>query len=463
MQPKRIPIAAAALAMALAGCATSPPLQPSPDVELPDVWSSPAPETSPSTPWLADFNDPALNQLVTEALDNNANLQAAAARFAQVLAETGITRAGQRPAANLGLDAIRQKINSIGPQSIDSIHFNNYQLGLSISWEIDLWGKLRDRGSAALALSEAGAAELLQVRQSLAAQIAKVWFDFTAAKAQCRLAGETANTYRQNQQAMETRYQRGLSNGLDLHRIRTQSALSHAEIETTQRTMDALARSLETLLGRYPSASIAPADTLSELPAAIPAGLPSGLLQRRPDLLAAERSLAAAEKNHSASRKDRLPSISLTGSAGTRSDEFNELLDNDFSIWSLAGNLAQPVFQGGRIRSNIDRSAALRDQALAQYRETALRAFREVETALAAESYLQRAYKQQSLAAEQADAAEKLAWKRYQEGTVPFSDALESQRTANNVQAALINLRNQLLQNRIDLYLALGGPFQDPS
>ena len=152
----------------------------------------------------------------------------------------------------------------------------------------------------------------------------------------------------------------------------------------------------------------------------------------------------------------------MTGNAGTRSDEFNELLDSDFSIWSLAGNLAQPIYQGGRIQANIDRSSAQRDLAQAQYRETALRAFLEVETTLAAESYLLREYKHQHLAAEQADAAEKLAWERYRDGTIPFSDALESQRTANSVQTNLISLRNQLLQNRIDLYLALGGPFQNP-
>ena len=465
MQTRRIAPAILLLAVlaAIPGCTTTtPPVQPNPDIELPGQWTSNPPESSPHTAWLDDFKDPALNEMVAEALTRNANLQAAAARFAQTIAEAGLTRADLRPSARLGLDANRQKINSIGPQSIDSVHFNNYQLGLNVSWEIDLWGKLRDQGSAAIAQTEAGAAELLQVKQSLAAQIAKSWFDYTSAQAQWQLAKETANSYKQNQEAMETRFQRGLTNGLDLHRIRTQTALSHAQIETAQRSLDAVARRLETLLGRYPSAAITPSDTLNDLPTAIPAGLPADLLQRRPDLIAAERRLSASEKNLSAAKKNRLPAISLTGNAGTRSDEFNELLDSDFSIWSLAGNLAQPIYQGGRIQANIDRSSAQRDQAQAQYRETALRAFLEVETTLAAESYLLREYKHQHLAAEQADAAEKLAWERYRDGTIPFSDALESQRTANSVQTNLISLRNQLLQNRIDLYLALGGPFQNP-
>ena len=446
----------------LAGCNTTPPpLQPNPDIELPDQWTSVVPASDPQTAWLNDFNDPELNQLVAEALAHNADLQVASARFAQTLAEAGLIRADRRPSANLGLDANRQKINSIGPQSIDSAYFNNYQLGLAVSWEIDLWGKLRDQGSAALAQTEAGAAELLQIKQSLAAQIVKNWFDYTTAQAQLRLAKDTADTYEKNQQAMETRFQSGLTPALDLHRIRTQTALSTAQIETAQRRLNAVARSLETLLGRYPSASITPNDTLNDLPSAIPAGLPADLLQRRPDLIAAERRLSAADKNVSAAKKARLPAISLTGTGGTRSDEFNDLLDTNFSVWSLAGNLAQPLYQGGRIKANIERSAALRDQARAQYRQTALRAFREVETTLAAESYLQREYELQSLAAEQAEAAENLAWKRYRDGTTPFTDALESQRTVNSVQTNLITLRNQLLQNRIDLYLALGGPFQN--
>ncbi|MGC6455944.1 MAG: efflux transporter outer membrane subunit [Coraliomargaritaceae bacterium] len=464
MQPERIALTIAFLATVafIGGCTTTPPpIQPDPDIEVPDQWTSKIPESDPQTAWLNDFNDPELNQLVAEALAHNADLKTATARFAQTLAETGLTRADQRPSANLGLDANRQKINSIGPQAINSTYFNNYQLGLAVSWEIDLWGKLRDQGSAALAQTEAGAAELLQIKQSLAAQTVKNWFEYTTAYAQLQLAKDTADTYQKNQQAMETRFHSGLTPALDLHRIRTQTALSIAQIETAQRRLDVVARSLETLLGRYPSATISPNNSLNELPSAIPAGLPADLLQRRPDLIAAERRLSAAEKNFSATKKSRLPAISLTGTGGTRSGEFNELLDTDFSIWSLAGNLAQPIYQGGRIKANIERSAALRDQAEAVYRQTALRAFQEVETTLAAESYLQKEYQLQRLAAEQAKAAENLAWKRYRDGTTPFTDALESQRTANTVETNLIVLRNQLLQNRIDLYLALGGPFQN--
>lgn len=466
MHARRTSIKALALAIAtvLAGCVTrAPDPQPAPSVELPAEWNTPIPENAAASAWLNDLQDPALNALVEEALADNANLQTAAYRFAQSLAEAGLIRADERPTANFGLDGNRQKINSIGPQSIDSAHFNNYQLGLNISWEIDLWGKLRDRSSAALAQTEAAAAELRLAKQSLVAQIAKRWFDYAEAHALLRLAEETAQSYAQNEVAITTRFEKGLTDRLDLHRIRTQTANALAQVEIEKRKIDALARLLENLLGRYPAAALEPNQSFPPLPLAIPAGLPAELLQRRPDLITAERRLAAAEKNLSANKKDRLPAFSLTGLGGTRSDQFNELLENNFSVWSLAGNLAQPLYQGGRIRANINRSAALRNQAEAQYRDTALRAFREVETALAAESTLRREFTRRAEAAKEADEAEALAWSRYRDGTIPFLDALESQRTANSARSGCILLRNQLLQNRIDLYLALGGPFQDPS
>lgn len=451
------------ISLFFAGCAATAPTAPSPELDLPATWSRTGPATQANTAWLDDFKDPTLENLITEALAQNADLQVTVARFSQSLAEAGLSRADRGPSAGLGLNAARQKINSFGPQSIDSVNFNNYQLGLNISWEIDLWGKLKDRSSAANSETEASAADLLQAELSLAAQIAKSWFNFTESQAQWKLSRQTAASYRKNLKTLEARFQRGLSDGLDLHRIRTQAATAEAQVAVNRRRFDASARQLETLLGRYPSAAIEPDKTLPPLPADIPAGLPADLLKRRPDLIAAERRLAAAEKSFSASKKERFPSISLTGFGGTSSEAFENLLKSDFGIWSLAGNLAQPLYQSGRIRSGIKRTAALRDQARARYRATLLRALREVETTLAAETFLKKEYAKRRLASEQADAAETLAWERYRAGTTRFLDALESQRTAANARAQLISLRNLLLQNRIDLYLALGGPFRNPS
>jgi outer membrane protein TolC len=201
--------------------------------------------------------------------------------------------------------------------------------------------------------------------------------------------------------------------------------------------------------------------SLPELPESIPAGLPAELLQRRPDLVAAERQLAAADRERRAAQKDLLPQISLTASGGSSSQAFENLLDGDFSVWSLAGNLTQPIFQGGRILANIDRSLALSDQAAANYRDTALRAFLEVETTLAAEQFLRREQTTHTLAADEATKTEDLAWERYSKGTGDFLSALDAQRTADAARSRLLGVANLLLQNRIDLYLALGGAFTE--
>ena len=203
---------------------------------------------------------------------------------------------------------------------------------------------------------QASQAEFNAARQSLAAQVTKRWFNCIEAQQQVRLAEKTAHSYRTQLNSISARLQRGLSQGLDLRRMRSQSASAEAELEMRRSTLDRSTRQLEILLGRYPSASATSAADLPALPAAIPAGLPAELLTRRPDLLAAERRLAAADKTWQSSRKQRLPAIRLTAAGGTASQDFNNLLDHKFSVWSLAAQLTQPLFQGGRIRASIDRA-----------------------------------------------------------------------------------------------------------
>lgn len=439
------------------GCASSPDPSTPPELAIPDQWTN-TPDGEP-TAWLQDFNSPALTKLVNEALKNNPDLEATAARFEQSLAEAQIAGADLMPSAGLGLNGARQQITTFGPTSTDGVIFENYDLSLNISWELDIWGRLRDRSSAALSRVEASMADLRGAELSLASQTTKAWFNLIEAKQQLDFAESTALSYRKDQKALEDRFKRGLGSGLELRRIRTQTASAEADVAIRQRGLDAATRNLEIILGRYPGGELAAINELPDLPPSIPAGLPADLLQRRPDLVAAERQLAAADKELTASEKDLLPQISLTASAGSSTQEFDDLLDGDFSVWSLAGNLSQPIFQGGRLRANVDRSASLRDQAIANYRNIALRAFLEVETTLAAEVYLINEYKMLQLAAEESVAAAELARKQYSSGIGDFTGTLDAIRTANVAQSRLIGVRNLLLQNRTDLYLALGGPF----
>jgi NodT family efflux transporter outer membrane factor (OMF) lipoprotein len=432
-------------------------------MNLPSAWTTSSDENNSPTAWLDDFDAPELKALVLEAMAHNPGLEITAAHLAQSIAEARIAGADLMPSAGLGLSGARQQISTFGPTSTGGVIFENYDLSLNLSWELDLWGRLRDQTAAAIARAESSQAQLNAARLSLAAQTAKSWLNVIEAQQQVALAERTAQAYRNNQAALESRFKRGLTEGFDLRRIRTQAASAEADTATRQRALDQATRNLEIVLGRYPAGNLSPLTPLPELPAAIPAGLPAQLLQRRPDLIAAERQLAAAEREQDAAQKDLLPQISLTAAGGTASQLFENLLDGDFSVWSLASNLTQPIFQGGRIRATIDRSTAVREQAAAQYRDTALRAFYEVESTLAAEQFLRVEQSKLTLAAEEATATETLAWRRYRNGTGDFLSALDAQRTADTARSRLLSVANLLLQNRIDLYLALGGDFADNS
>lgn len=445
----------------LAGCASSPKSAEAPAIEAPADWTSIGADSAAPEPWLEEFDSSELEALVEEALANNAELQRVVAVFGQRIAEARIAGADLMPSADLGLNGARQKISTFGPTSTGGVIFENYDLALNLSWELDLWGRLRNLTSAALARVELTAAELEAARLSLAAQVTKSWLNWIEAQQQVDQAARTAKAYVENQRTLESRFKRGLTEGIELRRIRSLTASAQADLATRRQSRDAAARYLEGLLGRYPSADLDGPMHLPELPSRIPAGLPAELIERRPDLIAAERQLAATERERRAAQKDLLPRISLTAGGGGSSQDFSRLLSGDFRVWSLAGNLTQPIFQGGRILANIDRSTSLAEQARANYRNAALQAFLEVETTLAAESYLREQYQHLERSAAEAKAAEALAWDGYRKGNREFLDTLEAQRSAASARSQMIRARNLLLQNRVDLYLALGGPFAE--
>mgnify|MGYP006425788545 CR=1 FL=1 len=452
---------AVAAALAAAGCASPPERAETPAPAPEGGWTADAPAATDEAPdaWLRDFGAPRLRKLVDEALRNNPGIAGAAARLSRAASDARVSGAAPLPSLNLGVDSSRQKIGTFGPQSTGGVRFEDHALDLNLSWEIDLWGRLRDRTSAALATLEAGAADYRGARLSLAARVAKAWLDCAAARQQVSLAANTLDTLRANTRTIAQRFDRGLSAAVDLRRIRARTETAAADLASRREALDRAKRSLERILGRYPAGALEPSGGLPSLDAPVPAGMPADLLRRRPDLVAAERRLAAAEKEADAARKERLPAIRLTASGGTSTREFRDLLDRDFSVWSLAANLTQPVFEGGRITGNIERAEALRREAAAEYRDTALQAFFEVERALAAEQNRREALRRANASAGEAAAAERLAWSRYKRGTGEFLELLDARRTATDARIRRIDAHNRLLQNRVDLYLALGGPF----
>ena len=444
----------------LVGCASAPKRIETPISNLPNAWSNTvSPSGAVTNYWLRDFNDPTLEAIVAESLEHNPNLLATAARLKQALAEAKIAGADRIPTIAIGLGGSRQRISNFGPQQTGGIYYNNNNIDLNLSWEIDLWGRLNNYSSAALAKAEASSADFAATRLSLAAQTAKSWFNFIEAAAQEELAQSDVINYKKNLAAMESGYKSGINAGIELREIRTSAAIATANLSSRKRQLDQAARRVEILLGRYPSASLAKTTALPALPASIPAGLPSELLLRRPDLIAAERRLAATDQTLRAAKKDRLPKLSLTSSAGTASSEFDDLLDGNFRVGAVAGNLMNPIFQGGRIRANIDRRESQKEQSIANYHNTALQAFLEVETALAGENLLRVEAEQLMLATNAAENSLQLARQQYRSGSLSFTNMLQSERNALAMLSRYLLAHRNLLNNRIDLHLALGGSF----
>jgi len=457
----------AGLALALAGCATPPESQVAEmPASYPDGWTAHgvAMETDPgvsleeqSGGWVDDFMSDKLRPLIDEAIANNYDLQAAAASIGVAGADATIAGADAYPQINGQFDGStnRQYTNNA------TADFDSFLIGVGASWEIDIWGRLRDRQSAALADVQTSLATLKGARLSLAARTANAWFRAIEARQQLELATNTYQSFNDATDAIRERYERGVSPALDLRLSLAQTAAAKAAMDERGRALDATVRELEVLLGRYPARELAVTDDLPLIIRPVPTGLPSELLERRPDLVAAERQLAASGKRVSEARKAMLPRISLTGSYGFASDDLGDLISNGFSVRTLAGNALQPIFQGLRLSAAVDRAKAVAHQRLAEYGQTALDAFREVETALAAEQYLDERVLNLDESATQSIAAEDAAWERYERGLTDIITVLDSQRRTFEARTALINARANRLVNRVNLYLALGGDFDE--
>ncbi|MEE2636008.1 MAG: efflux transporter outer membrane subunit [Acidobacteriota bacterium] len=459
-----------ALFVALSGCVTAPPVEPPTlDVATPESWTARDDTTeTPHSAWWNDFGDSNLDDAVESALNQNYDLQAAVSRLDQALADSRIAGADLQPTLQLGLNGAKQKRNFIGfpiPGSEDrvlSTVFTNYGVSLDVAWEPDVWGRLRAGARAALADLQSRAADLRGAQLSLAGQTTKAWFAIAETRQQLRLATASVESFRISSDQVRQRFEQGLRPSLDVRLALSNLASAEALREQRGQQLDASLRQLEVLVGRYASGTVASPAVLPTAPETIPGGLPSELVRRRPDLVAAERRIAAASQRLQVARRDLYPSFSLTANTGTATSALTDLIDGNFGVWSLLSNVLQPIFQGGRLRANIDRAEARAAEELALYANTALVAFSEVETALAAEAFLAERERYLQISAEQSRAAETLADDRYRSGLDNYITVLESQRLALQTESDLITARRQRLENRVDLYLALGGGFGLP-
>ncbi len=452
----------------LLSCSTPPPIKhPNLGVEPPAQWTAGSIGGAPAkTLRWASFADSTAADLVAEALSRNYDLKAAAARLQAAAAQARIAGAELFPQVGAGANGSRRRQNFVGfpipgfREEVLVTTTNNYGVSLNLSWEVDLWGRLRAGKAAAAADFRAAEADFRGAQLSLAAQTARTYLSAVEAGRQVELAQSTVDNYRLSSERIRERYDRGLRPSLDLRLTLSNLAVAEALLHQRRRRLDAMRRQLELLLGRYPAATVELSRELPPVPPLIPVGLPAGLVARRPDLAAAERRLAASASRLAASRAALYPRIGLTASGGRSSDELSELLKGDFSVWNLVGNLTLPLFQGGRLRAGVDLAKAGSEQALAIYASSVLKAYAEVESTLAAEGFLARQEEALQEAVRQAGAAGSLAQDRYDTGLTDLITVLESQRRAFEAESQLLAVRRQRLEARIDLHLALGGGFE---
>ena len=427
--------------------------------------SSTSPDHHPPalpTVWWDAFDDPQLQSILETALESNPDLLATAARVEASGALARSAAGAELPTISAGADGSRSRINFLNLPFEGSTTANRFESNVTVSWELDVWGRLAAATRAAVADYQASQADYAALQLSLTGQVARTWFAIVEAQRQVDLARESADNFERTTRIVRSRYERGVRPSVDLRLALSNQSSAEASFHQRRAQLDSARRNLEVLIGRYPGGTAFLEEARGarlELPPRVPIGLPGELIGRRPDLLAAERRLTAAEQRWLVARRARYPQLVLTGSGGTSSDELGDLVDGDFRVWNVLGNLLQPLFQGGRIRAEIDRTEATISASLADYAGAALSAYAEVETALRAETLLRDQLTELQTTADQLDAASTLAVDRYISGVGSYLEVLDAQSRAFTARSNELATRRALLDNRVNLHLALGGGF----
>ena len=458
----------------LAGCMPVRKSEPGlPEKMAPPFWTTKiefqkvVPESN-QTFWIDSFENPQLTKAVREALLKNPDILGAMERVIAAGENAVSSGADVYPSVNADLSGTRSKRNLIGfnfPNGDSSFTSKSFNSGINVSWELDLWEKRKDIRKLSKKRFEATREELEAARLSLAGQVAKTWFERIENEGQVRIANETAKTYSQTQSFIENRFEKGLGLGvagqasaLDNHLANSSLYTANANLSLRKRILAATLKKIEILQGRYPADSpdrngtraLPSLNMIPEPPS------PAQALSQRPDVKASALEIEASGLELGVSRKNLLPSLVIAGGPGSRSEEFNNLLDQKFRVWEVSGAISQPIFQGGRLRAQVRKSKALQQAAIKDFKSTALRAFSEVENALSAERFMQAEEAHLEKAALASETAARLTWERYQRGVEGIFNTLDAQRRSFEAESRLLSLKKERLLNRIDLYLALG-------
>ena len=474
--PRRVPThgagaAALLLALLLAGCASTPSHQ-TPALPLPPTWQEPsaAPgwlpaaqaDSVPQSDWWTLFGDPALDTLAAQLQVDNYNLAAAAANLAQARALLGSRQAERLPTLKLGGAAQRSGDSARSGSASSSV-----SASLQASWEPDLWGRLQLQLDSARAGVQASAADLAGVRLAALASLTSNTLQLRAADAQAALYERTVQAYARSLQIAQNRYQAGIAPQTDLLQAQTQLANSQAELAAVRSQREQLEHAIAVLVGAAPNgfrlAPLADGDAWTPQVPAIAPVLPSALLQRRPDIAAAERAVAQANAQIGIQRSAYFPQLGLSASLGQNASTLAELLRAPHSLWALGLSLAQIVFDGGAIASQVEGAQAAHSAAVARYRQSVLSALQAVQDQLSQTASLaaQEPLRRQALVA--AERSEQQMLNRYRAGQVGYTEVVAAQATALSARRALLQLQVSRQLAAVALIQALGGGWQAPA
>ena len=454
-----------AVGVALAGCSLAPVYQ-VPAVPLAASWQEPGPwqpaqpaDRLPREHWWRLYHDPQLDQLQQRLLANNADLAAALAHYRQAQAFNLQTRSELFPQVSAGGSAQRDRQSDTRPLrgAKAPATYDAYTVGAQIDYELDLWGRVRNTVEAGKDDTLAAAADLASAQLSLQAQLADSYIQLRGLDQQVALLQQSIDAYGKAQQLTQTLHTGGIVSGLDVARAQTQlsSAKSLWSQALAQRALvkDAIAVLVGDSADQFTLAAQTGAINLPQVPTSVP----SALLQRRPDIAAAERRTAAANARIGVARAAWFPSLTLSAQGGFQSAAYAGLLTAPNSFWAIGPSLLQTIFDGGRRKAGVAAAKAATDEAGAHYRGVVLNAFAQVEDNLALLDHLGVAMTDQKAAADAAQHSLDLAMDRYRQGAVGYLDVVQAQTVALGTQRSQLNLDTQQLRASVQLIRALGG------
>lgn len=457
-----------AMAVASSGCSFAPKLE-LPEVALaaaykePVPWSEAAPaDRLPRDSWWRPYGDEELNRLQARLIEHSPDLQAALARYQQARAYADQLRSGLFPSFALRADGARARQSETSPPAGQSSprYYNAYGAGVEATYEVDLWGRVRNDVSAGRFEASAAAADLESARLSLQAQLADYYIALHGVDREAALLADTVTAYDRALALTKERHEAGIVSGLDVARAQTQldTARSQSSQSLAERAM--LEHAIAVLVGEPPSQFVlSPRSVPLQLPE-IPRDVPTHLLQRRPDIAAAQRRTAAANASVGVVRAAYFPSITLNGVYGFESNRSSDWLTAPNAAWSVGPTILLELFDAGRRRARVEQARAVLDEAGAVYRGVVLGAFQEVEDSLALLHHYGNAAESERAAVTSARRSLDFAMNRYREGAVSYLEVVQSQTTALTAQRAALDLETRQLRASVALIRALGGGWE---